>query len=97
MIQISLVSKLVLSIKCLNSNSLVIIAGNEATNAYGSNFLGNRLVMDVVLSNFFGTSAGYLATNAFNQILIGLCWFEATKCFNSNFIGSQAGNQANKC
>jgi hypothetical protein len=77
---------------------LGIIIGNEATNASGSNFLGNRSVMDVFLLNFFGTSVGYLATGVLQSnshwVYAG---YEAKKCFSSNFIGSQAGNQANKC
>jgi hypothetical protein len=54
--------------------SLVLSAGNSATNAYSSNFLGQKCWFKTTWlynSNFFVENAGYSATTANNSNFFG--------------------------
>lgn len=73
-------------------------AGNSATSASHSNFIGIYAgggATNANNSNFFGYSAGQNATNAYNSnFLGGNAGYQATNANNSNFIGGAAGSQA---
>jgi hypothetical protein len=84
----------------LNSNMVVSgsNAGNGATGASGSNFLGNssgRGATSASSSNFFGFRTGMDATGAFRSNFFGNeAGRQATNATYSNFIGYQAGMDA---
>jgi hypothetical protein len=87
LIQISLVNKLVLVHYLLTQISLGITC--EATNASGSNFMGNQAGMEqrMLLSNFFGTVlviCNWCISIKFHWFSAG---YEAKSAFGSNFIG----------
>ena len=75
-------------------------AGNDATNAAYSNFLGNNAGYQATGasgSNFMGYNAGYQAKTASQSNFIGLnAGYKANNANNSNFFGAGAGSEANQ-
>ena len=74
-------------------------AGDNATNAYNSNFLGSVAGINAASasnSNFLGSQAGQNATNAYNSNFIGQdAGYFATSASYSNLIGYGAGQNNN--
>jgi hypothetical protein len=74
-------------------------AGDGATSAAYSNFLGNQAgyqATDAYSSNFLGSNAGSYANNAYYSNFLGnSAGYQATDASNSNFLGQYAGTYAN--
>jgi hypothetical protein len=86
--QISLVGKLVMD-KCLCFKFHWASAGQRATNAYTSNFIGQQAgyqATGAYASNFFG-GAGYEGNASYSNFIGHDTGRNATEARNSNFLG----------